>query len=161
MAGIECLGDAVALEAAPEEIDTIIVAGGSEDGLRRAIYETNLIKWLKLRSSSTRRLASVCTGAFALAAGGFLDGKRATTHWNSVGLLQELRPQIKIEPDAIIVAEHPVYTLPGLRRGLNYAWHLWKPTAARKRRAQSRATWCCSCAGREGKPSSAQVSQHR
>ncbi|MDO1585440.1 GlxA family transcriptional regulator [Rhizobium oryzicola] len=113
------LGDAVALEALPGEIDTLIIAGGSEDGIRKAIFETNLINWLTSRASRTRRLASVCTGAFVLAAGGFLDGKRATTHWNSVDLLRELRPEIEVEPDAIFVAEPPVYTSAGITAGID------------------------------------------
>ncbi len=113
------LGDAIALDAVPNDIDTVIVAGGSEDALRKVIFETSLIEWLKLRVSSIRRLASVCTGAFVLAAGGFLDGKRATTHWNSTGLLKELRPQIEVEPDAIFVAEPPVYTSAGITAGID------------------------------------------
>jgi transcriptional regulator GlxA family with amidase domain len=113
------LADVATLDAVPESIDTIIVAGGSEDGLRDVIFKTTLIEWLKLRASNTRRLASVCTGAFILAAGGFLDGKRATTHWRSVALLKELRPQIEVEPDAIFVAEPPVYTSAGITAGID------------------------------------------
>jgi transcriptional regulator GlxA family with amidase domain len=113
------LGDAVALHELPDEIDTIIVAGGSEEGLRGAIFGTELIEWLKARSATTRRLVSVCTGAFVLAAGGFLDGKRATTHWNSFGLLKELRPQVNVLPDAIFVAEPPIYTSAGVTTGID------------------------------------------
>lgn len=113
------LGDAVALEALPEDIDTIIISGGSEGGLRNVIFETDLITWLTSRARSVRRLASVCTGAFVLAAGGFLDGKRATTHWNSVDLLKKLRPQIEVERDAIFVSEPPVYTSAGITAGVD------------------------------------------
>ncbi|WP_245444930.1 GlxA family transcriptional regulator [Pseudaminobacter soli (ex Li et al. 2025)] len=113
------LGDAVALDDLPDEVDTIIVAGGNEEGLRGVIFETDLIKWLKSRAAATRRLASVCTGAFVLAAGAFLDGKRATTHWNSIALLKELRPQIEVEPDAIFVAEPPVFTSAGITAGID------------------------------------------
>lgn len=113
------LGDAVALDELPDAIDTIIVAGGSEEGLRDAIFGTALVEWLTSRRSKTRRLVSVCTGAFVLAAGGFLDGKRATTHWNSVGLLKQLRPQVHVEPDAIFVAEPPTYTSAGVTTGID------------------------------------------
>ncbi|WP_210268072.1 GlxA family transcriptional regulator [Brucella intermedia] len=113
------LGNAVALHKLPDEIDTIIVAGGSEEALRRVIFGTTLVEWLKSRSTTTRRLVSVCTGAFVLAAGGFLDGKRATTHWNSVDLLKELRPQVNVEPDAIFVAEPPTYTSAGVTTGID------------------------------------------
>ncbi|WP_280820042.1 GlxA family transcriptional regulator [Pseudaminobacter soli (ex Li et al. 2025)] len=117
-AGIH-LGEAVALDGLPDEIDTIIVAGGSEEGLRAVIFETSLVNWLQSRAAVTRRLASVCTGAFVLAAGGFLDGKRATTHWNSCELLKELRPQIEVEQDAIFVAEPPVFTSAGITAGID------------------------------------------
>ncbi|WLS06425.1 GlxA family transcriptional regulator [Shinella oryzae] len=113
------LGDALLLKDVPADIDTIIVAGGSEDGLRNVIYETSLLEWLKSRALDTRRLASVCTGAFVLAAGGFLDGKRATTHWNSTSLLKDLRPQIDVVPDAIFVAEPPIYTSAGITAGID------------------------------------------
>lgn len=118
-AGAIRLGDAVALDELRGRIDTIVVAGGSEDGLRSVIHETGLLAWLKARAATTRRLASVCTGAFVLAAGGFLDGKRATTHWNSIALLKQLRPQIEIEPDAIFVAEPPVFTSAGISAGIH------------------------------------------
>lgn len=118
-AGGICLGQAVALDDLPDDIDTIIVAGGSEDGLRKVIFQTGLIQWLKSRAGRTRRLASVCTGAFVLAAGGFLDGRRATTHWNSVALLKQLRPQVDVEPDAIFVAEAPIYTSAGITAGID------------------------------------------
>ncbi|RLL71552.1 AraC family transcriptional regulator [Ochrobactrum soli] len=113
------LGDAIALSAVPADIDTIIVAGGSEEGLRNVIYETGMPEWLKSRASSTRRLASVCTGAFVLVAGGFLDGKRATTHWNSTRLLKDLRPQIDVKPDAIFVADPPIYTSARIAAGID------------------------------------------
>jgi transcriptional regulator GlxA family with amidase domain len=112
-------GDAVALDSLPDRIDTIIVAGGSEDGLRGLIFETSMLQWLNSRHATTRRFASVCTGAFVLAAGGFLDGKRATTHWNSVALLKELRPQVEVVPDAIFVAEPPIFTSAGITAGID------------------------------------------
>ena len=118
-AGGLCLGDTVALADLPRDIDTVIVAGGSEEGLRKVIFETDLIPWLKSRAPEVRRLASVCTGAFVLAAGGFLDGKRATTHWNSLALLKELRPQIDVESDVIFVAEPPIYTSAGITAGID------------------------------------------
>lgn len=113
------LGEATALERLPDDLDTIIIAGGSEDGLRHVIFETGLLAWLQARAATTRRLASVCTGAFVLAAGGFLDGRRATTHWRSCALLKQLRPQVEIEQDAIFVAEPPVFTSAGITAGID------------------------------------------
>ena len=118
-AGGLVFGETVRLEQLPADLDTIILAGGSEDGLRQVIFQTDLLAWLHSRAGPTRRMASVCTGAFILAAGGFLDGRRATTHWNSCALLKELRPQIEVEPDAIFVAEPPVFTSAGITAGID------------------------------------------
>ncbi|WP_233789828.1 MULTISPECIES: GlxA family transcriptional regulator [Rhizobium] len=118
-AGGLVFGETMSLEQLPADLDTIILSGGSEDGLRQVIFQTDLLAWLHSRARPTRRMASVCTGAFILAAGGFLDGRRATTHWNSCSLLKELRPQIEVEPDAIFVAEPPVFTSAGITAGID------------------------------------------
>ena len=118
-AGGLVFGETIGLEQLPADLDTIIVAGGSEDGLRQVIFQTGLLTWLQSRVKPTRRLASVCTGAFILAAGGFLDGRRATTHWNSCSLLKELRPQIDVEPDAIFLAAPPVFPSAGITAGID------------------------------------------
>lgn len=118
-AGGLIFGETARLDHLSADLDTIVLAGGSEDGLREAIYRSDLLAWLHSRAATTRRLASVCTGAFLLAAGGFLDGRRATTHWSACALLKELRPQIEIEPDAIFVAAPPVFTSAGITAGID------------------------------------------
>jgi transcriptional regulator GlxA family with amidase domain len=117
-AGFE-MGPATALSDLPDEIDTIVVAGGSEAAIRAAIAEGILLDWLQDRAARTRRIASVCTGAFILAATGFLDGRRATTHWNTCSQLQALFPNIRVEPDAIFIAEPPFYTSAGVSAGID------------------------------------------
>src|SRR5690349_15175116 len=69
--GLE-LGGAVALADLPAEIDTILVAGGGEAGLRAAASD-DVLAWLAERATTTRRLGSVCSGALVLAASGVLD----------------------------------------------------------------------------------------
>ncbi|NLR98272.1 helix-turn-helix domain-containing protein [Rhizobium sp. P38BS-XIX] len=118
-AGGLVFGEAVSLRDLPGNLDTIILAGGSEEGLRQVIFGSGLLDWLHSRIAVTRRMASVCTGAFILAAGGFLDGRRATTHWSSCALLKELRPEIEVEPDAIFVAAPPVFTSAGITAGID------------------------------------------
>jgi transcriptional regulator GlxA family with amidase domain len=113
------MGPATALAELPDDIDTIVVAGGSEVAMRAAIAETDLIPWLRDRGSRTRRVASVCTGAFVLAAAGLLDGKRATTHWNNCGQLQAHFPAVRVEPDAIFVSEPPFFTSAGVSAGID------------------------------------------
>ncbi|HIE1650594.1 MULTISPECIES: GlxA family transcriptional regulator [Burkholderia] len=117
-AGLRLAG-AAALAALPERIDTIIVAGGDEAALRHAASEAGVLPWLRTRIASTRRIASICTGAFVLAAGGWLDGKRATTHWNQCSALQALCPDARIEPDAIYVSDPPFHTSAGVTAGID------------------------------------------
>ncbi len=67
------------LNELPREIDTLLVVGGDEAPLRAAIREQGVSEWLVRVGPHTRRIASVCSGAFALAAAGLLDGRQATT----------------------------------------------------------------------------------
>jgi len=117
-AGLRLAG-ATALAALPGRIDTIIVAGGNEAALRRAASDAGVLPWLRTRIASTRRIASICTGAFVLAAGGWLDGKRATTHWNQCSTLQALCPEVRVEPDAIYVSDPPFHTSAGVTAGID------------------------------------------
>jgi transcriptional regulator GlxA family with amidase domain len=113
------MAGSIALNRLPKSLDTIVVAGGSETGLRDAILNTALLAWLKKRAPQTRRVASVCTGAFVLAAAGFLDHRRATTHWASCASLKLFRPSVDVEPDAIFVAAPPFYTSAGITAGID------------------------------------------
>ncbi|WP_175857251.1 helix-turn-helix domain-containing protein [Burkholderia anthina] len=117
-AGLRLAGP-TALAALPARIDTLIVAGGSEAALRHAASDAGVLPWLRTRMADTRRVASICTGAFVLAAGGWLDGKRATTHWNQCSTLQALCPNVRIEPDAIYVSDPPFHTSAGVTAGID------------------------------------------
>ncbi len=83
--------------------DTVMVAGGDE--LVGRPIDPDLVDALKLIAPRTRRLASVCTGAFILARAGLLSGRRATTHWRHAGRLARAFPDIDVEPDAIFVRD--------------------------------------------------------
>jgi len=112
------LGGAVAIADLPPGLDTILVGGGSEAGLR-AIQHSGVVEWLRGRRNTTRRISSVCSGAFVLAQAGFLDGRRATTHWAACDQLQAFRPAVQLEPDAIFVADPPFYTSAGVTAGID------------------------------------------
>src|SRR5262245_58747700 len=79
------------------DIDTLIIAGGQ--GTRVAMNDAELAAALRRLFPRVRRMASVCSGAFLLAAAGLLDGKRATTHWRQAPLLARLFPNVCVEPD--------------------------------------------------------------
>jgi transcriptional regulator GlxA family with amidase domain len=112
------LAGAVALTDLPADIDTILVGGGDEQGLR-SMGDARVLDWLRDRASSTRRMGSVCSGAFVLAAAGMLDGRRATTHWEVCEEMRAFRPAVLLEPDAIFVADPPFYTSAGVTAGID------------------------------------------
>jgi transcriptional regulator GlxA family with amidase domain len=70
------------------------------------------------------RLVSICTGAYFLAAAGFLDGLRATTHWNSAVHFQQTFPQVKVDPDVLYVDNGDILTSAGVAAGIDLCLHL-------------------------------------
>jgi len=99
-------------------IDTLIVCGGDA---RAAAADPTLLRWLQRMEPKVGRLASVCTGAFVLAAAGLLNGRRATTHWLSAPALARDYPAITVEPDAIFVRDGRLYTSAGVTAGMDLA----------------------------------------
>jgi transcriptional regulator GlxA family with amidase domain len=79
-----------------------------------------------LRSAVDRgkRVASICTGAFALAAAGLLDGRRATTHWKDADELAARYPEIDVDPDVLYVDEGRILTSAGISAGMDLCLHL-------------------------------------
>jgi transcriptional regulator GlxA family with amidase domain len=100
-------------------IHTLIVAGGT--GTRRAEEHPWLIDWIAEAAGRSRRVASVCTGAFLLAKARLLDGRRATTHWASCGDLATRYPAVTVEPDPIFVRDGNVATSAGVSAGMDLA----------------------------------------
>jgi len=100
-------------------IDTLIVAGGG--GVGAARHDPELIDAIGAAAARSRRVASVCTGAFLLAEAGLLDGRRAATHWSAVELLAEAHPAIEVDPDSIFVRDGDVWTSAGVTSGIDLA----------------------------------------
>jgi len=100
-------------------VDTLIVAGGP--GIEAAAAEPALVDWVRGRARQARRVASVCTGAFLLAASGVLDGRRAATHWSCCDHLARRFPAVRVEPDPIFVRDGPVWTSAGVTAGIDLA----------------------------------------
>jgi transcriptional regulator GlxA family with amidase domain len=108
-----------AIREAPAAIDTLLVAGGAGRG--RLCEDGETLAWLAARAPGVRRVASVCTGAFALAAAGLLDGRRATTHWAAASELARRHPQVRVDPEPIFVRDGPVWTSAGVTAGMDLA----------------------------------------
>lgn len=108
-----------AYEDLPEELDTLIVAGGH--GSARAFVEPRILAAVRAGAARARRTCSVCTGAFVLAAAGLLDGRRATTHWGSADDLARLFPEVDVDPDPIFVRDGDVWTSAGVTAGMDLA----------------------------------------
>jgi transcriptional regulator GlxA family with amidase domain len=100
-------------------IDTLVVAGGT--GSRRAEDDERLVSWIADAAPRSRRVASVCTGAFLLARAGLLDGRRATTHWASCADLAVRYPTVTVEPDPIFVRDGDIVTSAGVTAGMDLA----------------------------------------
>ena len=100
-------------------LDTLVVAGGK--GVRALAADDEVIDWINRASSRARRTAGVCTGAFALARAGLLDGRRATTHWGSCDALQREFPAISVDPDPIYVRDGRIATSAGITAGMDLA----------------------------------------
>jgi len=105
----------------PERVDTVIVAGAQEGPVRSAASNPELLAWLRRAHPRSRRLASVCSGAFVLAATGVLDGKRATTHWSALDQLAKFRPAVNVDRSAIFVRDGSVWTSAGVSTGIDMA----------------------------------------
>jgi len=100
-------------------LDTLVVVGAQSPEILDDQAETaDLIHAWAPRA---RRVASVCTGAFLLAAAGVLAGRRATTHWRCAAELQRRYPSIKVDADRIFVREDDVWTSAGITAGIDLA----------------------------------------
>ncbi|MFZ6657780.1 GlxA family transcriptional regulator [Undibacterium sp. TJN19] len=106
-------------DVASEGIDTLILAGGSQQGLIAAIKDAELSAWVCRAAATARRFGSVCAGSFALAQWGLLDARKATTHWSVSALLGRLHPHTAVEADAIYIRDGRIWTSGGVTSGID------------------------------------------
>ncbi len=104
---------------APARLDTVIVVGGAE--ARTFTRRAPLVDWIRRAAPRTRRLCSVCNGAFLLAAAGLLDGRRAVTHWCEVDTLKTQYPKVRVELDPIYLRDGRIWTSAGMTAGIDLA----------------------------------------
>jgi len=97
--------------------DTLVVGGAT--GV--APVSEGVAAFLGRGARRARRIAAICTGAFALAESGLLDGRRATTHWMYTRELASRFPTVRVEEDRIFIADGPVWTSAGMTAGLDLA----------------------------------------
>jgi transcriptional regulator GlxA family with amidase domain len=99
--------------------DTLLVAGGQ--GMKVRGNPPELLRLLGRLAHRVRRLGAICTGVFALAEAGLLDGRRATTHWASCDDLAKQYPGVRVDPEPIFVQDGNLYTSAGVTAGIDLA----------------------------------------
>jgi len=112
-------------------IDTLLVPGG--EGAELIHCDDKFLRWLAKTGSRARRTASICTGAFLLAACGLLDGRRAVTHWSYCAKLAKEFPNVTVERDPIYIKDGSLYTSAGVTAGLDLALALVEEDQGRDR----------------------------
>lgn len=100
-------------------LDILVVPGGW--GTRREIDNPAAIRWIKDQSAKVEYTTAVCTGAVLLGKAGLLTGKRATTHWKSLGWMKELFPGTVVEKDLHVIQDGDVITSAGISAGIDMA----------------------------------------
>lgn len=97
--------------------DTIMVSGG--DATRSMREFSEIVDWLQRVAPATRRITSVCSGAYFLAEAGLLDGRRATTHWSRTDHFARRYPKIRLDADRIFIRDGNVWTSGGITAGID------------------------------------------
>jgi transcriptional regulator GlxA family with amidase domain len=100
-------------------IDTLLIPGG--DGSQAARYDDQLVGWIRGAAKRSRRVATVCSGAFIAAEAGLLDGRTVTTHWAKAQKLADEYPRLTVDPDPIYIRDGKVWTSAGVTAGIDLA----------------------------------------
>lgn len=102
-----------------ERLDTLFVPGGR--GLRHDSIQQTVCKWLRANAMRFRRVASVCTGIYALAPTGLLDGCTVTTHWGFIQDVRQRYPNLNVVEDQLFVRDGMFYSSAGVTAGIDLA----------------------------------------
>src|SRR3954471_4908071 len=98
-------------------IHTLVIAGGN--GTRAAAQDARLVRFVSACGAAARRVASVCSGAYILAATGLLDGRAATTHWTRSEDFSRRFPRVKLDADRIYVKHGKFWSSAGITAGID------------------------------------------
>jgi transcriptional regulator GlxA family with amidase domain len=122
-------------ESAPP-LDVLVYPGGR--GTRRELVDEAVLDWVREIAAGGTVVSSVCTGSLVLAAAGLLDGRPATTHWQSLELLPTLGREIEVRPEDRFVDDGTVITAAGVSAGIDMALHLVARLHSRERAREVR-----------------------
>jgi transcriptional regulator GlxA family with amidase domain len=109
----------VRLAECAEAIDTLVVPGGG--GALAASADAGLVAFVRAAAPASRRVATVCSGAFIGAAAGLLDGRRVTTHWAVAQELSDRYPAVEVDPDPIYLRDGKYWSSAGVTAGIDLA----------------------------------------
>jgi transcriptional regulator GlxA family with amidase domain len=115
--GMQLVADGPLPEAGPT--GTLLVPGGG--ATLTLSGDDPFVGWLRRAADRAERVVSVCTGSFALAAAGLLDGLCATTHWHYAAELARAHPAVDVRPDAIYLRQGRIWTAAGVTAGIDLA----------------------------------------
>lgn len=104
--------------------DLLIIPSIFGDSGEAVQKNKNIIDWIARQYRAGSEIASMCSGAFFLAATGLIEGRSCSIHWNSVAEFRRMYPNVKIEEDKVITAEHGIYTNGGGYSFLNLMLYL-------------------------------------
>ncbi|MFZ0636036.1 MAG: DJ-1/PfpI family protein [Candidatus Acidiferrales bacterium] len=108
--------------------DIVVIPGGW--GTRALLEDTETLDWIRTASAAAERTASVCTGALLLAKAGLLEGRRATTHWAALDLLESLGG-VQVDRTARVVRDG-IYTSAGVAAGIDLAFDIVEEICGRE-----------------------------
>ncbi|HEY5176538.1 MAG TPA: GlxA family transcriptional regulator [Terriglobales bacterium] len=98
-------------------LDTLLIPGGR--AMRTTPANLKLASWISRRVNHARRVASVCTGIYALAPTGLLNGRRVTTHWKFAADVAARFPELKVDANALYIRDGKFYTSAGVTAGID------------------------------------------
>ncbi|MBL4798175.1 MAG: helix-turn-helix domain-containing protein [Oleispira sp.] len=104
--------------------DLIVIGAIGHPGLRPTEFDVEVLHWLRRMHAQGSKIASICTGAFVLAASGLLDNLPATTHWQCASLFQQRFPKVQLRPEAMITQQDRLYCSGGASAYQDMSIHL-------------------------------------
>ena len=107
--------------AGAPRIDLLLIPGGF--GTRALIDDTETLDWIRNSAGRARKVTSVCTGSLLLAKAGLLKGRRATTHWGALDLLDSMQAGVRVEREPRVV-DDGIISSAGVASGIDMAFYV-------------------------------------